>query len=152
MSKAATDRGHLDLIDDLIDIDMGLYIIKLLGTEFEDIGIQLALHSGALLAESFSERVGSCVNNIMTEGRTLLGAGHLEKVTVLRMNKKYMEYKEKHSPQLAKKLLHAQKKAMAAEAAAAQAAAAAAAQGGGGGGSSSSSSGASDATAIEVDS
>ena len=64
MSKAATDRGHLDLIDDLIDIDMGLYIIKLLGTEFEDIGIQLALHSGALLTESFSERVGSCVNNI----------------------------------------------------------------------------------------
>jgi len=49
----------------------------------------------ALNAQSFAERMISCANLIVTNKRTLLCDNTLNKLTVLRMNKIYMEYSRK---------------------------------------------------------
>ena len=45
---------------------------------------------GSNLSEAFCEQVIAAANNIMTEGRTLLGEDYLEMLCVLRMNRDFM--------------------------------------------------------------
>ena len=47
---------------------------------------------GALNAEGFSERILSHANDVMDKGNTLLGDEELEMLTVLRMNRGFMEF------------------------------------------------------------
>ena len=47
---------------------------------------------GALNAESFVERMFSCAGGVMDEGNSLLSDLLLEKLTILRMNKKFMDF------------------------------------------------------------
>ncbi len=47
---------------------------------------------GAVNAESFCERVISCANVVMPDGRTLLAYDELEMVVMQRMNKDFMAY------------------------------------------------------------
>ena len=47
---------------------------------------------GALMAESFCERVISAANLIVNEGNTVLSDRHVEKLTILRMNRDFMEF------------------------------------------------------------
>ena len=47
---------------------------------------------GALNAESFSERMLSCANDVMDEGNTLLSDAEVEMLVLLRMNREFMEY------------------------------------------------------------
>lgn len=51
---------------------------------------------GALNAESFSERVLSCANNVLHCGNTLLSDEEVEMVTVLRMNRDFMDFMRSH--------------------------------------------------------
>ena len=47
---------------------------------------------GALNAESFCERVLSCANMVITDGNTLLNDPETIKLTILRMNREFMEH------------------------------------------------------------
>ena len=47
---------------------------------------------GALMAESFCERVLSAGNLVVNEGNTLLANEEVEMLTILRINRKFMEY------------------------------------------------------------
>jgi len=51
--------------------------------------------------------MGSAVNLIMSDGRTLLSDDLLDKLVVLRMNKKYMERRRERNPKRALQLLTA---------------------------------------------
>ena len=53
---------------------------------------------GALPASSFSERVNSVGNQILTKGSTLLGPDEISKVDVLRMNRAFMKYMRQSHP------------------------------------------------------
>ena len=52
--------------------------------------------AGALNAESFCERIFSCAGGVMDEGNSLLSENYLEKLTLLRMNRPFMEFMRKH--------------------------------------------------------
>ena len=53
---------------------------------------------GALNAESFCERVISCANLVVTDGNTLLADEEVTMLTILRMNREFMEYmRAKHN-------------------------------------------------------
>jgi hypothetical protein len=54
---------------------------------------------GALPASSFSERVNSVGNQVLTKGSTLLGPDEINKVVVLRMNRAFMKYMRLHHPE-----------------------------------------------------
>ena len=47
---------------------------------------------GALNAESFCERVLSCAGMVLSEGNTLLGSEECEMLTILRMNRTFIEH------------------------------------------------------------
>ena len=47
---------------------------------------------GALNAESFCERVLSVANLVVTDGNTVLKDSSVTKLTILRINRKFMEY------------------------------------------------------------
>ena len=47
---------------------------------------------GCLNAKGFSERILSHANDVMDKGNTLLGDEELEMLTVLRVNRKFMEF------------------------------------------------------------
>ena len=53
---------------------------------------------GALPASSFSERVNSVGNQVLTKGSTLLGPDEINKVVVLRMNRAFMKYMRRSHP------------------------------------------------------
>ena len=57
------------------------------------------------MAESFCERIISCVNQIMTEGRTLLSSEDLEIVAILRMNEAYIRKARMRDPSRMRRLL-----------------------------------------------
>ena len=57
--------------------------------------------AGALNAESFIERIFSCAGVVMDEGNTLLSDDYLEKLTLLRMNKKFMGFMRAHHNDIA---------------------------------------------------
>ena len=90
-----------DLLDDLIDLDIGrLYekIITEVDPDRQKYGFLPLMAGccdgqiGALNAESFAERVISGANLVMTNGNTLLGDQMLEMLVVLRMNREFMEF------------------------------------------------------------
>ena len=91
----------VDLLDDLIDLDIGrLYekIITVVDPDRQKYGFLPLMAGccdgqiGALNAESFAERVISGANLVMTNGNTLLGDQMLEMLVVLRMNREFMEF------------------------------------------------------------
>ena len=91
----------VDLLNDLLDIDMGrLYgkIITEIDPDRSKFGFLPLMAGccdgqiGALNAESFAERVISGSNLVMTNGNTLLGDKMLEMLVVLRMNREFMEF------------------------------------------------------------
>ena len=57
--------------------------------------------AGALNAESFIERIFSCAGIVIDEGNTLLSDDYLEKLTLLRMNKKFMGFMRAHHNDIA---------------------------------------------------
>ena len=61
-----------------------------------------AYQIGALNAESFCERVLRCAGHILTEGNTLLGDEKLEKLVILRMNRRFMVFMREHYKDLIK--------------------------------------------------
>jgi hypothetical protein len=56
---------------------------------------------GALNAESFCERMFSAANLVMDSGNTLLDKGELEMITLLRTNRKFMEFMRLQHPEVA---------------------------------------------------
>ena len=81
-----------------MNVDLGPFLVELHKRDhgkFKRLAECSASMLGAALAESFSERVISCVNVVMTEGRTLLDDADLEKIAVLRMNRSYGTETEK---------------------------------------------------------
>ena len=56
----------------------------------------------ALLAVSFCERINSVANQVMTKGNTLLGTDEVNMLTVLRMNREFIEYYRERFPELLK--------------------------------------------------
>ena len=56
---------------------------------------------GTLNAESFVERMFSCAGGVMDEGNSLLSEDFLEKLTILRMNKKFMGFMRAHRNDIA---------------------------------------------------
>jgi hypothetical protein len=61
---------------------------------------------GALLAESFCERVVSACNTVMTDGNTLLGDEELEMLVILRMNRDFMKFMRDNYSDLSMKELN----------------------------------------------
>jgi adenylosuccinate synthase len=57
---------------------------------------------GSLLASSYAERVNSAANLILTKGNTLLAEEEINMCTVLRMNRRFMEFMRKYHPDAAK--------------------------------------------------
>jgi len=99
------DLTSFDLIEDLMQLDVGIVYLDIQKTEDHDrskFGFIPLLAScsdgeiGALNAESFAERIISAVNLVMTDGRTLLDDATLDKLVVLRMNRDFMIFMRKH--------------------------------------------------------
>lgn len=53
---------------------------------------------GALLSASFCERINSCANQVLTSGNSSLGPALIDKIVVLRMNKKFMKFMRRSYP------------------------------------------------------
>ncbi|KAI9344980.1 hypothetical protein BDR26DRAFT_932541 [Obelidium mucronatum] len=93
-----------DLVDDLMDIDIGLVYNNILELDpkREKYGFLPLMATcskgqiGALPAESYCERMLSCANSILTEGNTLLGEIELEMLVLLRMNRDFMVFMREH--------------------------------------------------------
>ena len=51
---------------------------------------------GALNSEGFCERMLSAAGQVLTEGNTMLKDEEMEKLTLLRMNKKFMKFMRQH--------------------------------------------------------
>ena len=94
------DPASLDLVGDLMNKDVGMVYRKIIETDplrrsygyIPLMALSSPAQIGALMAESFCERVISCGNLVVNDGNTLLSDGHVEKATVLRMNRKFMEF------------------------------------------------------------
>ena len=56
---------------------------------------------GSLWASSFSERINSCANQILTFGKTLLRDGEMPKLVMCHMNRDFIVFMRKHYPQVA---------------------------------------------------
>ena len=54
----------------------------------------------ALMASIFCERINSCAVEVVDERNTLLSQDEIDKVTVLRMNKEFMEFMRKEYPEV----------------------------------------------------
>ena len=59
---------------------------------------------GALNAESFCERTLRTAGHVMSEGNTLLDDAELEMLTILRMNREFMEFMRLHYADLTRSL------------------------------------------------
>ena len=87
-------------IDDLMDLPMGDVYQNIIcsdenGRLYGYIPLMASASPyqiGALNAESFCERVLRCAGHIITDGNTLLGDSKLEKMVILRMNRKFMKF------------------------------------------------------------
>ena len=91
----------------LMDLPMGKVYRKLeeRAGEFGHLPLMAAGSTGqigALLSESFCERVLSCANDVMTDGNTLLADEELEMLVVLRMNRDFMKRMRKKYPRLSR--------------------------------------------------
>ena len=110
LKKKNKTNSELDLVEDLMDLDMGALYTHL---EKVDTGRHLygwipkmACNStgqlGALSAESYCERVLSCANNVVVAGNTLLSDEEVEMLVILRMNKEFMEFMREHYGEMIK--------------------------------------------------
>jgi hypothetical protein len=65
----------------------------------------MATHSrgsvGSLLASSYAERINSAANLILTKGNTVLAEEEINMCTVLRMNRRFMEFMREYHPDAA---------------------------------------------------
>lgn len=102
-----------DVVSDLIGLPLGLLYHKtLLQGGARDVHPMfgciplMASRSwgqiGSLMAESYCERMISCANLVLHDGNTLLGNEELEKLVLLRMNKKFMKYMRRTYPEVGK--------------------------------------------------
>jgi hypothetical protein len=93
-------NGHFDLIRDLMGLDMGQLYSKIITKDpdrssFGFLPLMAGCSDGkigALNSESFTERVISAANLVMTEGSTLLCDEDLDMLVVLRMNRNFMAF------------------------------------------------------------
>ena len=98
--KSSGPDGAHDLVHDLMPLPVGKVYKKIVESDPEHkvYGYlpQMAASSkgqiGALNAESFCERVLSCANLVVTDGNTLLKDQSVTKLTILRMNREFMEW------------------------------------------------------------
>ena len=107
--KRATDSlselyGNLHPIDDLLPLDIAPFYVQLHESgEFGLLPRMGLARLGRHLGEAFCEREGSIAKEVMTDGRTLLSDTHLEKVAILRINKKLMRHFKTTYPNLIRK-------------------------------------------------
>lgn len=88
-----------DIVFDLMELDMGIFYNKIIKSDAERkiYGYIPAMASccyaeiGALNAESFCERVLSGANLVVNEGNTILSSDEVEMLSVLRINRTFME-------------------------------------------------------------
>ena len=92
---AANDRRHDELVHRPADPDASQYGFL----------PYMATHSrgsvGSLLASSYAERINSAANLILTKGNTVLAEEEINMCTVLRMNRRFMEFMRKYHPDAA---------------------------------------------------
>lgn len=96
--------AKLDLIHDLLTIDLGVIFKKFIkeDTDRKKYGYLpiMATHSfssvGSLCTSSFVERCNSAANLILTDGNTLLSPEEINMLTVLRINKPFMDFCRKN--------------------------------------------------------
>jgi len=98
------DKYDFDPQDDLIDqlhLDIGR-LYRDLEKQFSRFGFLPAMAScstgqiGALMAESFCERILSCAKQVVHRHRLSYKAEEYSMVVILRMNRAFMEYMRKH--------------------------------------------------------
>ena len=98
-----TDRP-LDLLHDLIYCDLTLIFTELIDEDPDrsKYGFLPYMATGSegsvssLIASSFSERVNSCANLVLTDGNSLLHPNEINMLVVLRMNREFMIYMRKY--------------------------------------------------------
>ena len=106
----------LDTVNDLMDLQMGKLYQKIMSSDpggklYGKIPLMASsspFQIGALNAESYCERVLRCAGHVLTEGNTLLSDVKLEKLVILRMNKKYMQFMRNNYKHLIKDKLQQQ--------------------------------------------
>jgi hypothetical protein len=92
---------NLHPVDDLLKLDMAPFYEALDAEGHYGLLPKMALANlGRSVSESYCERMGSISNQVMDEGTTLLSDSLLEKIVVMRMNKKLMKYLRTKYPQL----------------------------------------------------
>ena len=93
-----TDLGNLDIMDDLMDVDIGAVYHGLMKSDPDrsKFGFMPLLAScctseiGALNAESYAERIVSAANLTMNSGNTRFDDELCEMLVVLRMNREFI--------------------------------------------------------------
>jgi len=88
-----------DIVFDLMELDMGVFYRKLIKSDpdrkiYGHIPFMASCSYasiGALNAESFCERVLSAANLVVTDGNTLLSSEEVEMLSVLRINRRFMQ-------------------------------------------------------------
>lgn len=110
--KSEFPDAHLgDDIDlmDLMQVDIGKLYLRLQADDVDQkkYGYLLMMAAGskgelgALMAESFAERMISAANDIMDTGNTLLDDVELEMLIILRMNRDFMTWMRAVYPEVA---------------------------------------------------
>jgi hypothetical protein len=91
--------NKIDIIDHLVDADMLCFFRDIMKEDsnrtpkmYGLLPLLASCHLGALNAESFCERVMSCVNGVVTTLHTRMLAELVEQIVVLRINKKFMAW------------------------------------------------------------
>lgn len=98
------DLGTLDIVEDLMDLDMGVVYLDLIKSDplRATFGFMPLLAScsegelGAVNAESYAERVISASNITMDHGNTSMSDDLYEMLVVLRMNRDFMIFMRKN--------------------------------------------------------
>jgi hypothetical protein len=88
-------EGELSMLDDLVHADLTKIMNRLIDEDPDRSRFGFIPHMAtgfegsvaSLLASSFSERVNSCANLVLTDGNSLLGHDEMGKLVVLRMNR-----------------------------------------------------------------
>ena len=88
-------EGDLSMLDDLVHADLTKIMNRLIDEDPDRSRFGFLPHMAtgfegsvaSLLASSFSERVNSCANLVLTDGNSLLGHDEMGKLVVLRMNR-----------------------------------------------------------------
>ena len=96
LESEGRDSSQIRLLD-LLKLDVGSLLKKIVEIptchqKYGYLPLISELYIGSLMSASFVERVKSVANLVMTDGRTLPANDELEMVTVLRINRTFMEY------------------------------------------------------------